>query len=103
MLQAIIPDEMVAECLEDVHGSVWSGHPGVNKMLMKVKRYAIWPTQDRDVKNAVKNCKTCDQLREQDPRPVTPLHPIVARGVFDHVMADLQAPQQDNRRGCQSV
>ena len=58
-------------------------------MMLKVKRYAVWPTLDRDIKKAIKNCKICDQLREQVPKPMTPLQPIVARGVFDHVMADL--------------
>ena len=89
ILQAIIPDSMIQEVLEDLHGSAWSGHPSVEKMLLQVQRYATWPSLPRDVKDLVQNCKVCDQLREQVPKPQTPLQPIVATRVFEHVMCDL--------------
>ena len=91
ILQAIIPEELVPEVLEELHGSEFSGHPSENKMLLKVRRYAIWPTMPKDVKTKVTNCMVCDQLKEQVPRPVTPLQPIVATRVFQHVMCDLIA------------
>ena len=89
ILQAVIPDAMVAEVLEDLHGSEFAGHPGAHKMLQKVHRFAIWPSATADIKQRVNDCKVCDQLREQVPKPRTPLQPIVARRVFDHVMCDL--------------
>ena len=89
VLQAIIPESMVQEVLADLHGSEWAGHPSANKMQLKVQRYAIWPTMSRDIREAVKDCSICDQVREQVPKPVTPLQPIVAKRVFDHVMCDL--------------
>ena len=91
VLQAVIPDSMVQEVLSDLHGSEWSGHPSATKMQLKVQRYAVWPTMPRDIRNAVKDCRVCDQVREQVPKPVTPLQPIVAKRVFDHVMCDLIA------------
>ena len=89
VLQAVIPDSMVADVLDDLHGSVWAGHPSARKMVPLVQRYAIWPTLATDIKDRVTNCKICDQLREQVPKPVTPLQPIIAKSVFDHVMCDL--------------
>ena len=89
ILQAIIPDSLIGEVLDGLHGSEWSGHPSVGKMLAQVHRYATWPSLVKDVKTKVLNCKVCDQLREQVPKPLTPLQPIVATGVFDHVMCDL--------------
>ena len=89
VLQAIIPDSMVKEVLSDLHGSERAGHLGVDKLLLKVKRYAMWPTLRRDVEEAVRNCMVCDQLRNPVPKVVTPLRPIVAHRVFDHVMCDL--------------
>ena len=89
VLQAIIPDSMVNEILSDLHGSTRAGHLGSEKLLLMIKRYAIWPTLGNDVEEFVKTCKTCDQLREQVPRPKTPLRSIIARQVFDHVMCDL--------------
>ena len=89
VLQFIVPESLTGEVLNELHGSEWSGHPGVGKMLSQVHRFATWPTIAKDVKTKVKNCKVCDQLREQVPKPLTPLQPIVATRVFDHVMCDL--------------
>ena len=89
VLQAVIPDSMIPEVLSDLHGSKWAGHPSTGKILLKALRYAVWPSMPRDVKELVQNCKICDQLREQVPKPVTPLQSIVATQVFDHIMCDL--------------
>ena len=89
VLQAVIPDSMVKEVLTDLHGSERAGHLGVDKLLLKVKRYAMWPTLRRDIEETVRNCMVCDQLRKQVPAVVTPLRPIIAQRVFDHVMCDL--------------
>ena len=89
ILQVVIPDSMVSEVLEELHGSEWAGHPPAEKMITQARRYAIWPTMSQDIKQLVKDCKVCDQLREPVPKPVAPLQPIVATKVFDHVMCDL--------------
>ena len=89
VLQAVIPDAMIDEILADLHGSNWSGHPGVAKMTAQVQRFATWPSMAHDIKKKVRECATCDQLREEVPKPQTPLQPIVATAVFDHVMCDL--------------
>ena len=89
ILQAVIPDGMIKELLESMHGSEWSGHPPAEKMMEKIKRFAIWPSLPTDAHQTVTNCRICDQLREQIPKHVTPLQPIIATKVFDHVMCDL--------------
>ena len=86
VLQAVIPPTMVREVLSGLHGSEWAGHPGVAKMMLQVRRFATWPSLPLDIKEAVANCKICDQLREQVPKATTPLQQIVATKVFDHVM-----------------
>ena len=88
-LQAVIPQAMVPEILRDLHGTKWVGHPKTEKMIQMAKRYANWPTLPKDIRAYVTNCQICDQLSRQNPRPKTPLQPIVARRVFDHVMCDL--------------
>ena len=89
ILQAVIPDSMIPEILRELHGSEWAGHPPAEKMLTQARRYAVWPTMPQDIKQLARDCKVCDQLREQVPKPVAPLQPIVATRVFDHVMCDL--------------
>ena len=91
ILQAIIPDSMIEEILSDLHGARQVGHPGAEKMLLKVRRYANWPSIAQDVETHIKNCKICDQMREEVPGSRTPLVPIEPEQVFDHVVCDLVA------------
>ena len=58
-------------------------------MTSKLKRYAAWPNMGRDVSDFVANCVICDKLRNPVPGNKTPLQPIVAENVFDHVICDL--------------
>ena len=89
ILQAVIPPSMVPEILSEVHGSYMSGHPSQEKMVLMVKRYAIWPTVSRDIKDFIRNCDVCDQEREPNPANRTPRIPIEAQNVWDHVICDL--------------
>ena len=78
ILQAIIPDSMTKEVLSDLHGSLHAGHPSADKMLLKLKRYANWPSMNYDVMELIKNCRICDKMREEVPGSRTPLVPIEA-------------------------
>ena len=89
VLQAVIPDSLVKEVMEDMHGSKFAGHPCAKTMTSKLKRYAAWPNMGRDISDFVTNCVICDKLRNPVPGNKTPLQPIVAENVFDHVICDL--------------
>ena len=89
VMQAVIPDSLVQEVIQDLHGSVEAGHPNTDVMLAQVRRYAVWPSMNKDIEDAVKNCQICDRMREPVPKNKTPLVPIIADRVFKHVMCDL--------------
>jgi hypothetical protein len=89
VLQAVIPDSLVGETMEDMHESKFAGHPSKRKMVAKLKRYAIWPNMGVDVAEFVTRCAICDKHREPRPGNKTPLQPIIAEDVFDHVICDL--------------
>ena len=89
VLQAVIPESMKDEVMLDLHGEYMAGHPSPEKMLLKLKRYAIWPTIKKDVEDFVTNCTICDQEREPVPRNRTPRVPLEANNVWDWVMCDL--------------
>jgi hypothetical protein len=38
VLQAVIPDSLINETMEDMHGSKFAGHPSERKMMAKLKR-----------------------------------------------------------------
>ena len=89
VLQAVIPRSLRKQVLSDLHGDYLSGHPNAENMLLKVKRYAIWPTIRKDTERFVKNCKECDQEREPNPKNRTPRVPLDSRNVWDWVVCDL--------------
>ena len=55
IIQAVIPPTLIKTVMKDLHGSYMSGHPSPEKMLLTVKRYAIWPTINKDIKEFVMN------------------------------------------------
>ena len=89
VLQAVIPHSMRHEIMSELHGDHMSGHPCPEKMLLKVRRYAVWPSMNKDITSFVENCKICDQLRDPTPRSVTPRVPLEAKNVWDWVVCDL--------------
>ena len=89
ILQAVIPHSMRDEVMNDLHGDYLAGHPCPEKMLLKVRRYAVWPTMNRDVAKLVENCKVCDQMRDPNPHNLTPRVPLEAKNVWDWVVCDL--------------
>ena len=89
ILQAVIPDSMRKEVLTDLHGDYMSGHPCPSKMLLTVKRYAVWPSISRDVDIFVQNCKVCDQMRDPVPQNRTPRVPLESKNIWDWVVCDL--------------
>ena len=89
ILQAVIPPTLTKVVMEDLHGSYMAGHPGIEKMLLSVKRYAVWPSINKDVKQFVADCVVCDQETEPTPANRTPRIPIKAENVWDHLICDL--------------
>ena len=88
-LRAVIPQSLVPDVLKDAHGSMLSGHPGVARMTAKLERYVVWEGMAGDIKQHVEKCKQCDLVRQQNPPVRTPLQPVVAKRVGDHVICDL--------------
>ena len=88
-LRAVLPPSLVPEVLKDAHGSMLAGHPGKTRMVAKLERSVVWESMAKDVSQHVEKCKECDLLRENKPKIRTPLQPVVARRVGDHIICDL--------------
>ena len=88
-LRSVIPSSLVGEVLQDAHGSMLAGHPGRARMVAKLERSVVWEGMADDVKRHIEKCRQCDLVREHKPAIRTPLQPVVARKVGDHVICDL--------------
>jgi hypothetical protein len=89
VLQAVIPSSLIQEVMDDAHGSKFAGHPSAAKMQTKLARDATWPTMVRDISKFVATCKICNKMRPTIPEGKTPLQPIIAENVFNHIICDL--------------
>lgn len=89
ILQAVIPPKLVPDVLKHAHGSVISGHPGVQRLASILQRHATWPGIYRDIKKHVEKCPQCDQVSQPNPPPRTELQSINPEFVFEHVCCDL--------------
>ena len=89
ILQAVIPPRLIADVLKDAHGSIFSGHPGFQRMVSILQRHAIWPGIYRDTKNHVEKCQQCDIVSQPNPPAKTDLQSMNPEFVFEHVCCDL--------------
>ena len=90
-LRAVIPQSLVPDVLKDAHGSMLSGHPGVARMSARLVRHVAWDNMGADIRRHVEQCKQCDLIKQHNPPVRTPLQPIKARKVNDHIICDLLA------------
>ena len=88
-LRSVIPQSLVPDVLKDAHGSMLSGHPGKARMAAKLERSVAWEGMADDIKKHIEKCKQCDLVKEHKPALRTPLQPVVAKRVGDHVICDL--------------
>ena len=89
ILQAVIPPKLVPRILEEAHGTVFAGHPGIERMAGIIRRNAVWPGLYSDCKRHVQNCPQCDLTSEPNPPPRTELQSLSPQHVFEHVCCDL--------------
>ncbi len=58
----VVPGELRKDALRFIHEKE-SGHLGQHKTVRKCEDYFYWPNLRNDVKNYVKSCVTCQQLK----------------------------------------
>jgi transposase InsO family protein len=59
--------------LQEYHDAPTSGHPGVWKTYLALKRDYWWPTIHKDVEDYVKGCATCQAVKTITHRNVPPI------------------------------
>jgi transposase InsO family protein len=49
----------IPQILKENHDSTIAGHPGINRMLNRIKASYYWKTMRKDIEHYVKSCKLC--------------------------------------------
>lgn len=73
--RVIVPKREEGAMLEELHVV----HPGIRRMKSLARMYVWWPGLDRDIEQAVKECKRCQIVQS-----MSPLAPIAAMGMAYH-------------------
>jgi len=59
----VIPDSLIGSLLRQAHNTPTSAHLGQAKTLELLQRQFYWSTMARDVRNYIKNCDVCKQMK----------------------------------------
>ena len=73
-----VPDdkELKKKLLFEAHNTVFTMHPGGNKMYQDLKQHYLWKGMKRDVIEYVSKCLTCQQVKVEHQVPTGLLNPL---------------------------
>ena len=76
IIQFVIPEELRAEVLADLHEGAMGGHLGVDKTLSRLKERFYWPGHYNDVQDWCGSCLACASRKNPSPKARAPLTSI---------------------------
>ena len=73
-----VPDdkELKKKLLFEAHNSIFTIHPGGNKMYQDLKQHYWWKGMKRDVTEYLSKCLTCQQVKVEYQVPIGLLNPL---------------------------
>jgi len=92
-LQLVVPIDKRDEVIRLAHDSLWSGHFGKQKTLLRVEVEFFWPTMKHDISCSVSLCVPCQRktrVTKYDWVPITPV--IRPASSFEAVNLDVTGP-----------
>ena len=87
-----VPDdkELKQKLISEAHNTVFTMHPGGNKMYQDLKQFYWWKRMKRDVIEYVSKCLTCQQVKSEHQVPTGLLNPLpIPQWKWDNITMDL--------------
>ena len=85
-------NELKKKLLYESHNTVFTMHPGGNKMYQDLKQYYWWRGMKRDVIEYLSKCLTCHQVKAEHQVPSSLLNPIlVPQWKWDNIDMDFMS------------
>lgn len=97
-LQVVIPESLVPQVLQEIHGNPSSGHFGIQRTLHRAESMCFWPFMHKDVTNYCNTCTACESIRSPNPKHQAPLQSIKTDHPLQMVFADI-AELPTSRKG----
>ena len=86
-----VPDDkyLKKKLLFEAHNTVFTMHPGGNKMYQDLKQFYWWKGMKRDVTEYVSKCLTCQQVKAEHQVPTGLLNPLlIPQWKWDNITMD---------------
>ena len=86
-----VPDdkELKKKLLFEAHNTVFTMHPGGNKMYQDLKQFYWWKGMKRDVTEYVSKCLTCQQVKSEHQVPTGLSNPLpIPQWKWDNITMD---------------
>lgn len=94
--------EQIPQILKENHDSPLSGHCGYHRMFQRIRDKYRWPKMRQDIKDYIKNCKSCQLNKTSRKRNKAPMEiTSTSRQAFERLAIDICGPfpitEQGNR------
>ena len=63
-MRVCIPMSLRQQLMQSVHNNMLSAHPGIVRMIEKLKIYVWWPGMQTDIVRYVSECLTCQRVKQ---------------------------------------
>ena len=81
--------ELKKKILYESHNTVFTMHPGSNKMYQDMKQYYWWQGMKKDISEYVAKCLTCQQIKAKHQVPSGLLNPLpIPQWKWDNITLD---------------
>ena len=81
--------ELKKKLMYESHNTVFTMHPGGNKMYQDLKQYYWWRGMKKDVTEYVSKCMTCQQVKAKHQVPSSLLNPLpIPQWKWDNITMD---------------
>ena len=89
--RVVVPQltDLIEEILKEFHYSRFAVHPSGTKMYQDLHRQYYWSGMKRHIRDFVRRCLTCQQVKAEHQKPIGLLQPLeVAEWKWEHVTMD---------------
>ena len=95
----VVPWEMRTDILQQMHDSIFAGHPGMSKMKATILCKYFWPHVTKEIENWVRCCERCTLHKRGARRRKFPLIQEISGAPFQRLAFDIIGPLKVTRSG----
>jgi transposase InsO family protein len=94
-----VPTNVRLRVLYENHDKTLAGHPGAEETERTVREHYHWPQLSVEVRDYVRHCLLCAQVKRGAPQPAAPLRPRQPQRPFEVIACDVMGPYPETPAG----